>query len=225
MYQHGKRTKKQKNPRVFLQAAIVLGAALVVVAFILQRDLSTKSEEKTTVPIVTNVGDEKKDVIKINEPLFTMELPSDWKLERRAQESYANYYEWRSTKQGGDDRRLLLHIDIMPPSYKITRLQPLIINGNKFTLGNISGECVDFANDTSRQQSSAGSNSPVEARWEDIPFVCDPMEANQTIGTGTSDGGIAAKIGSHSFFFYYEDHNIRPDDKILQDALRSFQAK
>ena len=53
----------------------------------------------------------------------------------------------------------------------------------------------------------------------------DPISANQTIGTGTVQSGIAAKIGQHKYFFYYEDHNIRPDDKILQDALRSFVAR
>lgn len=224
MYQHGKRTRRPKNRKVILHAAVVLGAALIGVALILQRDLATSTQEKTTVPIVTEVGEEKQDVININEPLFTMELPADWVLTNRVQESYANYYEWRSTKQGGDDRRLLLHIDIMPPSYKLTRLQPLTVNGNGFTLGNISGHCIEFAKDVDNVR-RAQSNAPVEVKWENVFFICDPIEANQTVGTGTAEGGIAAKIGRHSYFFYWEDHNIRPDDKILQDALRSFRAR
>lgn len=224
LYQHGRRTKRTKNPKVILHTAVVLGVALIVVAVILQKDLSSRSNEKTTVPIVTEVGAEAKEVIKINEPLFTMELPADWKLTKRVTENYANFYEWHSTKKGGDDRRLLLHIDIMPRSYKIVRMQPLSINGNKFVLGNISSECMEFAKDTDRPETRS-SNQEVEAKWESVRFVCDPIEANQTIGTGTVDGGIVAQIGQHKYFFYYEDHNIRPDEKIFQDALRSFQAK
>ena len=221
MYQHGKRTTRPKDKKVFLKTAFVLGIALIVVAIILRRDLSTSTKEKTTVPIVTEVGEVKGDVIKINEPLFVMELPADWSQTDRKNESYANYYEWHSSKKGGNDRRLLLHIDIMPTSYKITRLLPLIVSVNKFNQGNISGHCVNFATAAVNN----GSNAPVEAKWEGVTFVCDPIEANQTVGTGLAADGIGAKLGTHRFFFYYEDHNIRPDDKILQDAVRSFQAK
>src|SRR5690606_5693027 len=119
---------------------------------------------------------------------------------------------------------LLLHIDVMPASYKITRIQPLVVSGNGFNLGNLSGHCISFAKDADAVRQSQG-NAPVEAKWEDVLFMCDPIEANQTIGTGTAEGGIAAKIGKHKFFFYYEDHNIRPDDRILQNALRSFRAR
>lgn len=224
MYQHGKRTKRVKNPKVMLQTALVLGAALIAVAFVLHRDLATSGDERSTVPIITEVTEEKEDTIKINEPLFTMELPSDWVLKNRFQHNNANYYEWAATKQGIDDRRLLLHIDVMPASYKITRMQPLVVSGNGFNLGNLSGHCISFAKDADAVRQSRG-NAPVEAKWEDVLFMCDPIEANQTIGTGTAEGGIAAAIGKHSYFFYYEDHNIRPDDRILQNALRSFRAR
>lgn len=206
-----------------MQVAIVLGVALIVVALILHKDLTTGTDEKTTVPIVTEVTEDKDEVTQINEPLFTMELPVDWEQVNRVQAHYANFYEWRSTKQGEDNRRLLLHIDILPSSYKITRVQPLIVNENKFNLGNISENCANFAKDT--QAFNRTTNAPVEAKWENILFMCDPVEANQTVGTGTAEGGIAARVGEHNYFFYYEDHNIRPNDKILQDALRSFRAR
>lgn len=221
MYQHGKKSHRPRNPKVYLYTAITFGVALIVAAFILQNDLASKTQEKTTVPIVTEVGNEKQDMMLINEPLFTMELPSDWEQTNRVQESYANFYEWHSTVRGGDDRRLELHIDIMPQERKYVRLQPLTINGNKFNLGNLSGDCADFATNVAAAQSSA----PAEAKWEGSTFLCDPISANQTIGTGTVQTGIGAKIGQHRYFFYYEDHNIRPDDKILQDALRSFVAR
>lgn len=224
MYQHGKKPNAKRNPKIFLQAAIFLGISLVAVALILQNDLATSTDEKTTVPIVTQVEEDKAETITINEPLFTFELPVDWQQVNRVQYEYANYYEWQATKQGADNRMLRLHIDIMPASYKIVRLQPLTPSGNKFLMGNLSGNCINFAKGAGTQQRASG-NAPVEAKWENITFMCDPINNNQTIGTGTIEGGIAARLGNHNYFFYYEDHNIRPNDRIFQDALRSFRIK
>lgn len=222
MYQHGKRPKTKRNPKIFLQSAVFLGICLVAAALILHNDLTTDSKERTTVPIVTQIEEEKDDTIEVNEPLFSLELPSDWKQTNRVQEQYANFYEWRSTKTGVDNRMLRLHIDIMPASYKVVRMQPLSPSGNKFIVGNLSGNCANFAKDISQQTSGA---MPVEAKWEGITFICDPISNNQTIGTGTVEGGIAAELGSHRYFFYYEDLNIRPDDRLFQDILSSFRAK
>lgn len=223
MYQHGKKPRRKTNPKVYLQAAVLLGISLIVAAWILHKDLATSTEKKTTVPIVTEIGETKKDVITVSEPLFTLELPSDWKQERRVQSKVANYYEWRSTKPGANDRRLFLHIDTMPQSYKITKLQPLSPNGNKFILGNLSDTCVNFVS------IPISSNAPVQARWENVTFMCDPIINNQTIGTGSEAGGIATSLsgssGTHQYFFYFEDHNIRPDDTILVNVLKSFQAR
>ncbi len=222
MYQHGKKPKRKSNPKVFLHASVLLGLSLIAVAFILHKDLSTGTDKKTTVPIVTEVKENDSNKILINEPLFSLELPDDWAQTNRVQTRAANYYEWHSSKKGGNERRLLLHIDTLPQSYKITRLQPIRPNDKKLQLGNLSGNCIDFA------QKSNG-NAPVEAKWENILFICDPIEANQTIGTGTEGSGIATKMtgsaGTHSFFFYYEDHNIRPDDSILVGALKSFSVR
>lgn len=222
MYQLGKKTSRPKDRRVFLKTAFVFGVALIAAAWILHKDLTSTTDERTTVPIITEVAGAKDEVILINEPAFVMELPADWKQTNRVTENYANFYEWRSTKKGANDRRLQLHIDIMPKSYKLVRMQPLTASGNKFILGNISGNCMDFATKTGEERSS---NAPVEAKWEGVRFICDPINANQTIGTGTVEGGITAKLGGHTFYFYFEDHNIRPDDKILQNALSSFRAK
>lgn len=196
----------------------------MVAALILQNDLTTSTDEKTTVPIVTQIEEEKDNTVSIDEPLFTLELPEDWKQTNRVQERYANYYEWRATKQGADNRTIRLHIDILPPTYKVVRMQPLTPSENKFLVGELSGNCINFASDAGTGQRASG-NAPVEAKWENITFMCDPISNNQTIGTGTEASGIAAKLGGHNYFFYYEDHNIRPDDRIFQDALRSFRIK
>lgn len=222
MYQHGRRTRKAKDKRVFLKTAFVFGVALIGAAWILHNDITNSTDERTTVPIITDVAGAKDETIKVNEPLFYLELPSDWKLARRVNKSYANFYEWESTKKAGNDRRLQLHIDIMPKSYKLVKMQPLIIGDGKFIPGTTSGNCIDFVPES---VSSRSGNKPIEAKWEGIKFICDPTSANQTIGTGTVEGGIAAKLGGHSYHFYYQDHNIRPDDSILREIISSFRAK
>lgn len=227
MYQLGKRTKKKSNPKAFVQFALVLGISFVAVVLILKNDTAITSKEKTTVPIVSEVAGATDDSFDVNESLFGMKLPSDWKLSQRVQAHYANYYEWRSTKQGGDDRLLRLHINKMPESYKLVRMVSIVPKDNKLSVGNISGNCANFA--TGLNASLSNNNQPAEAKWENVSFICDPIENNQTIGTGTPGGSIPTTLktsqGDTSLFFYYEDHNIRPDDQIFKSALNSFYTK
>lgn len=228
MYQHGKRTKIKSNPKAFLQFIFVLGFFFVATAIILRNDIAGSDDEKTTVPIVSEVAGASDKSLMVNEPLFSMKLPEDWSLSNRVQANYANYYEWRSSKKGGDDRLLRLHINIMPQSYKIVRMQPIMPDGNKLKLGNLSSSCIDFAIGAGTVQRPS-DNASAEAKWENVSFICDPINNNQTIGTGVPGGGIGATMsgsqGQSTFFFYYEDHNIRPDDEILRSALSSFTAK
>lgn len=223
MYQHGKKTKRKSNPKVFLNVAFVFGISLIIVAFILQKDIVNEEGQRTTVPILTEVTESLGEVVEVNEPSFSMKLPKDWVKSNRVQTDVANYYEWKSTKKGANDRILRLHMDIMPPNYKIVRLFPITPNGNMLSLGNLSVNCIDFAKDAEAQIKAQG-NAPVEAKWENVTFACDPISANQTIGTGTEGSGISTKIGSHSYFFFFEDSNVYPDDNILPAVLKSFEA-
>lgn len=224
MYQHGKKSHKPKNPRVMLYVALVLGITLIVVAIILRKDLDTSTKEKTTDPIITEVSQDAGNTLTIDEPLFTLKLPSDWVLKDRKNDHIANWYIWRSTRSDAPDRTLKLYIDLLPETHKLVRMQPLYVEGNKFRLGILSGECMYFAKDADNERGT-GDNSPVEAKWENVTFMCDPINANQTIGTGTEEGGIGAKVGKHTFHFFYEDHDVRADDNIFQATLRSFEAK
>lgn len=228
MYQHGRRPRRTKNPRVYLQAAALLGISLIVVAWILHKDLSVGSEEKSTLPIVTEVS-AAQDTITIDTQLFTMQLPSDWVESNRVNNPAVNYIEWRSTKQGGNERMLRVYIDVLPVDYKIVKLLPVTVDGRTLRTGNLSGTCANFAKDTAADLGDNGI-AAVEAKWESITFVCDPINGNQTIGTGTVEGGIAAKMSTsfgdeHKFFLYWQDHNIRPDDLMFQNIVKSFNVK
>lgn len=229
MYQHGKRSKTKQNPKIFLKAAVFLGICIVIAALVLHKDLTTQTDEKSSVPILTEISATKAATITIDEPLFTLELPEDWEQTNRVTSHAANYYEWKSGAEKKDDRLLRLHIDTMPVNYKIVKLQPLYKDKKGFRLGILSEQCTNFAKGAVEQQRAQG-NDPVEAKWENITFVCDPIAINQTIGTGTAEDGIGAKLSgsdgqTHRYFFYFEDHNIRPDDKMFQEILRSFSVR
>lgn len=217
MYQHGKRTKQPRSFKILLGVAGILGLAIVVAAVILVRDSGKQSEQKSGGTIVTEIGEDGEDSLKIDEPMFSFELPVDWKLAERRNDEHTNFYIWNSTKQGGNDRKLTLHIDRLPQSYKLVKMLPLSPSDDKFILGNISDDCADFA--------STQGNAAVEAKWEGVIFMCDPIRNNQTIGTGSVEGGIGSSLKGHNYFFYYEDHNIHPDNNILTKAIRSFRAK
>ncbi len=219
MYQHGRRTRRPLNIAIFFGTIVLAGVIVLLSWLIIRQDIASSTDPKTTVPILSEVGSDE-EVQKIDETLFSLDLPSDWKLQERKTEDYANYYSWISTKKGGDDRRLTLHINTMPREYKLVRLQPITVDDKKLILGNISDECINFSGSTSPQ-----SNAPFLAKWENVSFMCDPISANQTIGTATAIDGIAAQVGRNKFFFYYTDANIRPDNSILRQILQSFKAK
>lgn len=220
LYQHGRKTRAPKSANTFLATLIIAGVVILGAWWIVHKDIGGGSETKESVPIITQVGEEVGDKIKFDETYFTIELPSDWKFIEHKTGNNINAYIYHSTKKGGDDRTLMIHVDVMPQSYKVVKIQPISASGNRFLLGGISDECTKFGTVAERQ-----SNAEFETKWDNVRFICDPIEANQTIGTGTEAGGIKATLGRHSYFFYFEDHNIRPDDKIFQDAVRSFVAK
>jgi len=222
MYQHGRKTRRPRNAAIFFGTVVLAGLIIVISWLIVRKDIASTTAPKTTVPILSNIGEGEKQ--NINETLFSLDLPTDWKLQERRIEDYANYYSWVSTKKGADDRRLFLHINIMPPDYKLVRMLSVTPDANKLLLGNVSDECINFSGGAGRSVAAQGT-ATFEAKWENVSFVCDPIVANQTIGTGSVDGGIASQIGRNKFFFYYEDRNVRPDSNIMRQIVQSFRAK
>lgn len=219
MYQHGRRTRQPRNMAVFLATIAIVGVVVIVAWYIVHKDIAGKTDPKTTIPIVTEVVSSEGDVKKINENYFSMELPADWEFVEHKTGNRINAYIYKSTAKGKNDRMLYVHVDVMPPTYKIVKMQPVYPDGNKLRLGNLSGDCTGFG------QHDESSNAEFEAKWENVTFICDPIEANQTIGTGNTTSGISTKLGNHTYFFYFEDHNINPDSIMFRDILQSFIAK
>jgi hypothetical protein len=224
MYQHGKRVQRPHNYKIFLATIAIIGGVVLGAWFMIHKDIGNATAPKTNVPIVSTVGASAGDTITINETLFTFELPKDWRLKEEVHQTYRNSWTWKGTKQGGDDRTIILHVDVMPLDYKLVKMLPVTSNGDKFLLGTLSDDCANFSGGPSTAKRN-DSNAPFAAKWQDVNFICDPISTNQTTGTGSKADGIGVPLGRHKFFFYYEDHNIRPDNTIFRDAVLSFKAK
>src|SRR5687768_7599622 len=100
LYQHGKRTRQARNAKVFLGIAAVVGVSLVLAAFIISKDIGNSTAPKTNVPIVTNIGEDEEEKLKVSEQLFLFELPRDWKLYDKRTNEDIHFYRWGSTKKG-----------------------------------------------------------------------------------------------------------------------------
>jgi hypothetical protein len=222
MYQHGRRTRRPKNTSIFAATFFVATILMVVSWWFVRSDISSSTERKSTVPILTEIADDE-DTVLITKNYFTLELPSDWKPLEERNDRTAHFYSWRSSKKGGEDRTLTLHVDSMPANYKLNRLLPVTPNQNRLTVGTLSDDCVNFTGSASRP--AGQSNNPFDAKWENITFTCDPIVTNQTIGTATANNGIRTTMSGNAYFFFYEDHNIYPDDQIFINIVKSFVAK
>lgn len=225
MYRHNIRVRRHR--RVFTALYICLGViavSLLILGGLLLFGGKGKNDTEATAPSA-QVAVPVVPKITIKEAWFSFELPSDWKQEAHETRPY-NYWIWKSTAKGIDDKTLTLYVDGPPPSFAINQLLPLSRANSGFVLGNISANCNDF---TVNVQAGLKAHQTMPSRWENIDFICDvPNFVNQAIGTGSTDGlnkitMTGPTSGKHDYFFIYVDHNIHPESRYFTDAMNSFQ--
>lgn len=162
----------------------------------------------------------------IDEPLFTFNLPPDWKETDRRSTNNENSITWQATKKKADNRWLKLYIDVIPPDLAFNRMLPIVVSGNTLTHGQMSANCKEYT--TTKE---GPIYEPVPSRWQGIDFLCDiPKWLQNNIGVGSE--GVKNSInvkglnkGEHKYMFVYTDHNIQPDYSILYEVINTFQAK
>jgi hypothetical protein len=213
---------------IVLLAVIVMSFASVVSWLIIHRDIAQPDGTAAdNSPIVTSRGGNADPKFTVDEPLFSFELPQDWELQAEQAKPY-RYWIWKSTKEHADDKTLAVYVDGVPPQMAYSMLQPLTASGTGLALGSISDNCLNFTPDAAEAQRK---NETRVVRWQGITFTCDiPSYTKPAIGTGSKDGMNKVTLtgptsGKHDYFFLYIDLNIRPDNTIFTDALRSFKVK
>ena len=205
---------------ITLLVIVLVGAGV----YIISRE-QFKTDESPV--LVSKVADPSKDYKVFSEKYFNISLPKDWQL-LSSQVTPTIQFNYKSTKRFADNRTLTVYIDTVPPDFAVTHLQPVKANGNKLTLGSMSGRCSDFAGPGG--QSTSLDN--IQAKWEGVNFTCglSYMDA-YIVGTSSAESGInrvslkGPTTGTHILFFAYDDQNISPDPSIFVSALNSFELK
>lgn len=229
-YRYGHRTVKRHHVvllTLFVCLVIGGGAAFLIVRDIRSNQSGPVAGESKTVGQVTG-SDSKK--MTVTEPLYTMQLPGDWKEKSRVNTAAETSVTWRATKKNDDARWLTVYIDKIPAQKSINRLLPVSSQKDRLLLGDISDNCITFTEGGSFDASKAAQNKDKQARWSGVDFICNlPSILENQVGTGSSEGinqvTLTGTKGPHKYFFLYVDHDIQPDYSIFTDALSSFQAR
>jgi hypothetical protein len=231
-YRYGHRSERHRPRKVLL----VLAGSLLILSLIgglvfsdLRRNgsQSVEGESKT----VTQVIGDSVQRIAIDEPLYSFELPGDWKEIGRQSTPNEHSVSWQASKKGEDNRYLTLYVDVIPPDIAVNRLLPVSAQGATLSYGDISEKCETFTGNGTVDASRGTQLKPAPAKWQGVSFICNlPRMVDNQIGTGSSEGINQVTVtgpgkGAHRYFFLYTDRNIQPNYNILYEAVRSFHAK
>jgi hypothetical protein len=229
-YRYGHRPGRRRRTRVLIVMAVSL-LILGIIRGIIGYDLY-KHRAKSVTGInqtIIQSFDENANKLIIDEPTYTMELPSDWKQIDKQTANAEHSITWRATKANQDNRYLKLYVDSIP-SKSVNKLLPLTSQGARISFGDLSDNCATFTK-TNAQDTDRTQAGEVSAKWEKIDFICDlPRPTDNEVGTGSLEGlntitVSGSKAGAHKYFFVYTDRNIQPDYSIFYNALTSFKAK
>lgn len=213
----------------------ILGLSLLIlggIAALVWRDLPKKETSVSgSSHTILQAGQDAVNRLLVNEPLFSMELPSDWKEIGRTNRATDHTITWESTKKQQDGRSLRVYIDTIPATLAVNRLLPVMAQGNALSLGEISENCATFTPGGTLNVYDAAKLKETPAKWNKVDFICNlPGVNNNEVGTGSPEGintvSLAgSNLAMHKYFFVFTDHNNQANYEIFFNALRSFKAK
>lgn len=217
---------------IFLAILLPVLALVGLVCFVIFKDLQKNSSGSASGAVQTIgqvLGDDTQR-FTIEESLFTMQLPKDWKKVAQQNTSIEHSVTWQSTKKDQAARSLQIYIDTIPKTKSVNRLMPVTVQGATMTAGDVSDNCATFTGGGTLDTSKAVHNADAKARWSGVDFICSMANViDNQVGVASSAGinevPITGSQGTHKYFFLYIDRTIQPDYSILEDALSSFRAK
>lgn len=232
-YKYGRRPGRRRRTRIAI-VLLISFAIISGIASLIYMDIA-KNNKDTAVDgpgrTVAQSIDSGQDVLRIDEPTFTMELPGGWKQVNRATTVTENSITWQGTKKGEDNRKLTLYVDVIPVTLAVNKLLPVTAVDNTLNIGDVSDNCATFTQKGTLDAGKAVNNRDSPAKYKQVDFVCDLAQVVQNkTGTGSTDGINVVNVtgpikGKHRYFFLFNDQNIQPNLTILTNALKSFKAK
>lgn len=231
-YHYDHKPARHKRKYALIVASItllILGAG----GFAVWRDIRKNSDSQVTgkAQTVLQARDDPANRLTVDESLFSMELPGDWKVINRKNEPTENSITWQSVKSPGGGRSLKIYIDTIPATHSVNRLLPVTAQGGTIATGDISENCATFTQGGTLNAGLATQLKDTPAKWNKVDFICDlPRVVDNEVGTGSTEGINTVSLtgpakGTHKYFFLYTEHNNQPDYEIFYNALRTFKAK
>lgn len=223
MYQLGKPLKRHHKRFLWAVAAgLVLLAGWPVTAHFLHSDTTIGSPPLAKT---TTISADKPKTKVFDEPLFTINLPTDWKTDAATLQANA-FYRFYGSPSTGNTRWLDVYIDRLPANFAMNRMLPVQADGNIVSVtGPVSDNCTTFTS----PGTPIGSGTAL-AKWQGITFTCDTGNYNRDvvgIGSGTVDNSVTltGSTGAHKIYFTYTDNSAAADYSYFTDALKSFVLK
>ena len=233
-YRYGYKPAKHRTRKLFILVGIVLAVVLIAVGYVVY-DIAKNSQQQTVEGpsrVIQQGNNGSAQKVRIEEPTFSIELPSDWKFVRRRSDKNENSVTWEEAKKKTqNDRFMTVYVDTIPPNMAINRLLPVAAQEEKLVANTMSDNCATFTEGGTLNTQKAQLLSPKPAKWQRIDFICDlPNVIDNKVGIGSLDGINVVAVkgptkGTHKYFFVYNEHSIQPNYNILTNAITSFRAK
>lgn len=230
-YRYGHSAIKGRHTVLLIFGIVLLLCGAIVYA--IWNDISSNadtSEEGATRVVGQVTGSNTGNGLRVSEPFFTMQLPSDWKETERKNNTQEQSITWHSTKKGYEARWIKLYIDKIPTTKAVNRLLPVTVTNSTLTTGDVSENCSTFTQGGTLDAQKAVKLQPMPAKWQGIDFICNlPEVVENEVGVAATGGINQIEItgpnkGTHKYFFVYTEHNIQQDYAIAKDIIETFKA-
>ncbi len=224
MYRIGHRKKRIRHHVVVISLVVFVIAAVTGSIFwllLLRSDVTYI--EQTEPGTQTFDPEEANKNVKIDTPLYTMELPKDWKqISQNKDDRYAST-EWQ-LQTGMSNRWIELYTDRIPPEKVFNKIIPVTISNNVIVPEAASDNCIKFTQ-------SSSTSLIVASKWQNAPFLCDFSHWNDNIvGVSEKNKGTVFSLtgpskGTHTYMFVYTDRGIPEDSQPIITALSTLRPK
>ena len=205
----------------------VVGAALIVVGVFYARSLTSDTKLKQSKPLTYYVPATTPPTAKVEEPLFTVELPTQW-VNAPAPNTPYTAYSWRGADKSDDNaRRLDIYIDTVPLSFAANRLTPVAVVDNHLqTTGPTSDNCSNFTD-----RSTMAQTGVAPSKWSGVNFLCDLSNYERNVVVAGSTEGVntitltGTTTGTHRVLLVYTDNSASPNFAIFAAIIQSFSLR
>lgn len=226
MYRVEKQTHRHR--RLVRNLWIVFVVSIFGVALYVLTHLRITPEQNIRNAAPTSKGFDNNSAakVKVDKPLFTMELPAGWK-EVAVTINIVNAPKYAFSSNAERMTHIDLYIDAIPATLGINKAIVLTSQGDGVSYGTVSENCTTFTD----LKLSNPKTGLAPAKWQETNFLCDTGNYNrQVVGTIAGEGVNTLTVhgttqGSHVFFMTYTDNTIGPSYTTLYDILGSLHFK